>query len=612
MKKKILIGGFIITIVMFMGVFPLRADTCSGLMKGKWFVIEGSNEGNFTHDHPVQTDRKCTQDVYCVQMAALSQSKIKLKGNFDFGVIDPEPDNSFKFTKSGGVFLPNSVEIVGKNATINNGRFVFFNGFYGGSGSAEILVKNLTLVNPSEAAFGIFGDCNSFAIDNITVQGVRAITHPEAEDWGLKDFVSVGGLYRMWWDFWDVLKIGSISITNCHIDLGSYSSVKHMGSGAFIWGIGTPENPTNILCQNNEIHNTSRHSLTAIAYAGKAKFKNNIIRAGTFADVFVGYFDGIFFGQNRSVWFHFPDDSWAPYEAGWAQMTIENNDVEVGPISTPGVDAFGILGGDMPGVVIRKNRIKVNDGLGHVLLSFGINDGAIIEKNRLSGTGSPLFAIGLTSAENTLIRNNNSKAVNPTIAHIYSGADPGGVGWAENNVFKRNKATGNIPTYYFDGIATNNTVIECHGGPDKVIDIPYDAPKAIVFADFDTWSWWIYAEYYFEDLSMWMDAYKDGNLAKPYNYLYEPYFASDWWLTQSPHEIYLPRTDPMLTLTVDGVTTTIPMPFYYDTSDGQMGLWEEWEGSLVINPVRGPLKNNIVIGCEDDDDDDDDDDDNDE
>ena len=161
MKKKILIGGFILTIVMFMGIFPLSADTRTGHIKGKWFVVEGVNNGNFTHQHPVSTDRVCTEDVYRVQMAALSQSKIKLKGNFDFGVIDPEPEGSFNFNKSGGVFLPNSVEIVGKNATINNGRFNFFNGFYGDSGSQDISVKNLTIVNPTTAAFAIFGDCNT-------------------------------------------------------------------------------------------------------------------------------------------------------------------------------------------------------------------------------------------------------------------------------------------------------------------------------------------------------------------------------------------------------------------------------------------------------------------
>ena len=72
------------------------------------------------------------------------------------------------------------------------------------------------------------------------------------------------------------------------------------------------------------------------------------------------------------------------------------------------------------------------------------------------------------------------------------------------------------------------------GGADKVFDGAYDAPKAILFADFDNSNWWIYAEYYFGDLSDWMDAYNDGNPAEPFNYLYEPYFAAAWWFSPVP------------------------------------------------------------------------------
>jgi hypothetical protein len=49
-----------------------------------------------------------------------------------------------------------------------------------------------------------------------------------------------------------------------------------------------------------------------------------------------------------------------------------------------------------------------------------------------------------------------------------------------------------------------------------------------------------------------------------------------------------------LELTVAGVEITIPMPFYYETSED-----EEPGGTfLEPDPVRGPLKNNFITGVD--------------
>ena len=233
----------------------------------------------------------------------------------------------------------------------------------------------------------------------------------------------------------------------------------------------------------------------------------------------------------------------------------------------------------------------------------GFNDGILIKNNTCTGTGSPLFAIGLGNVSDSMVKNNNTEAVNPTMAHIYLGTDPSGNGWAENNIFKGNKIGQSGPAaFQFDGPAVNNIVEKFSGSADRIIDEAYDPPKGILFADFDNWTWWIYAEYYFESLSNWIeDTHKDGDITKPYNYLYEPYFpAAFWWGSRIPRELKLARTDPMLNITVSGITKTIPMPFYYETSDGDEDCWvehPEWcggAGSLTPNPVRGPLKNNII------------------
>jgi len=289
------------------------------------------------------------------------------------------------------------------------------------------------------------------------------------------------------------------------------------------------------------------------------------------------------------------------------KIAVNKNVIEVGPnLTDPDIFHFGVLGAFIPDAIIKNNKIKFNGANGgHVWIGDGINDGIVIKNNTCSGTGSPLFAIGLGNVLDSVIKNNNTKAVNPSMAHIYIGTDPSGNGWSENNVFKGNSIGKDGNAYYFDGPAENNLVRGYCGAADRIIDVSYDPPKGIVFIDPDDEDWWIYAEYYFESLSNWMDdTHKDNDLSKPYNYLYEPYsLAAFWWGNQIFKELRLPRTDPMLTITVAGITKTIPMPFYYETSDGQMDLWSEWGGTLEPFPVRGPLKNNIIAGCGDIDDD---------
>jgi hypothetical protein len=331
--------------------------------------------------------------------------------------------------ESGGVAPTQSVEIVGEDAVIRGGHFVFLVGVFPHAPRMDVTIRDLTVEDYS--AEGIFFTSGSFfspdtgtfgdiVIHNVTMRGARASL---AENkWG----ILVEG-----WQFPGAppgrppLIADNITITNCNIDIvgnGEGNPIVpytvndnwRRGLGIAIEnGIGTLDHPVNIVVRGNTVKNTSLVGITVVNIVGNALVENNHILPGSVGLLSYGFDVGTVGIQSIQTL----DVPWGGYgyPGEYARYTIAYNTIEKVPTTKAdgSFDPSWTFAMNIDGTkstVVRNNAITSAQDIdnGSFIDVQTVRD-AIVKDNSFLGTGFLAIDMYDNSSNNHFIHNDLSE-----------------------------------------------------------------------------------------------------------------------------------------------------------------------------------------------------------
>jgi hypothetical protein len=395
-------------------------------------------------------------DVEAVQNAVNAGGKILLIGTFDFG--------------QGMVNITNSVEITGP-ATINNAFSAFR---MPGAPEADIKISNIT-INMAYIPILVQGDGKNLTIDNVYINGILL----EEIEPGLGYRYARKGIWiagpNQWWtrplpwpaptdDYYNDpsrFKYENIIITNCYVDgvgvnpadgapwnpyTGSSERDPRSCSILVAWGIGTLNQPANVLVEGNTVINFTYVTIALTDIVGTGTVKNNTTKKG---DTGILYYPPGYppFSFDIVVGNHYRGSGWGD-GPDYSNYTVIGNAIEEVPQTFPDGSPyygtnFALFVFGIDGAIVRKNEIISNNANCKVLLS-GVNE-TYFGQNKFNGQANAVFG-GIISL----------------------------AGISSNNVFVGNNLanlTTPSPTYFLTETTKFNTVRGFTGGSDSVVDL---------------------------------------------------------------------------------------------------------------------------------------------
>ncbi len=351
-----------------------------------------------------------------------SGGQVILKGDFSF----------LPGFYSGGVAPTQSVEITGNDAVIRGGSNTFITGPLPFDPGMDVTIRDLTIEEFSSTGIFILSSPNSvpygdIIIHNVTLKGARA------NRLGRFGILIEGRQYPSAFPGWPPLVADSIRITDCHIDLigedGSSSIVPYTandnwkgGQGIVIEeGIGTEEQPVNILVHGNTVRNTSLLGISVFNISGTVVLEYNHIRPGPIGMMVDGYSvgsSGMITVQSLDIW------GWG-YPGEYARYTISDNTIEKEHTTRADgstdytTDTFVMGSNATQGTVVRNNLMTSAQGIerGSFLFFNSISD-ADIRDNTCSGTA--FVGINLPgNPRNNVLKRNDLSGLLTNLAQIW-------------------------------------------------------------------------------------------------------------------------------------------------------------------------------------------------
>ena len=326
-------------------------------------------------------------DVDAVRDAVNRGGTVVLQGAFHFGnEKEPYTGGDTPWENYGAVLITNSVEIVGKGATIYYGLGNFGISTPLGDPGIKVIIRGsgdsdrLTFRH-SNATPILVWDAESVTIKYVDIYDVENAAWEGGE---LPERYGIWAQIRWWLDPpYDPLLIGKLSITNCTIDLGELDE-KVLGVGIGIFGLGTPDNKVRITIKDNVIENCSAYGINLFNIAGSACVVGNTFKPGEIAFEYWGS-SGISVGQSPDIEYNF-NGSPGIYQPDWAHILIKNNNMDCRWISEEYKYNMCIEIFNLKGVVVKKNTIKNESTDMDSFISIISTKNAFIKKNILSGT----------------------------------------------------------------------------------------------------------------------------------------------------------------------------------------------------------------------------------